>query len=145
MKGYKSYSVSDIQDYFEYILKDMEKTLIILQSIENVKKIQNRITFKVKIGYYLELIMTETMKLLGNTKSKINKDKNGENMAHLEIAGVVLIQSNIVNNKNLQDSRLLYTFVPNKSFVQLSEISLKKFIFSFRIFMYWSMIYWSKF
>ena len=145
MKGYKSYSVSDIQDYFECILKDMEKTLIILQSIENVKKIQNRITFKVKIGYYLELIMTETMKLLGNTKSKINKDKNGENMAHLEIAGVVLIQSNIVNNKNLQDSRLLYTFVPNKSFVQLSEISLRKFIFSFRIFMYWSMIYWSKF
>ena len=136
MKGYKSYSVSDIQDYFECILKDMEKTLIILQSIENVKKIQNRITFKVKIGYYLELIMTETMKLLGNTKSKINKDKNGENMAHLEIAGVVLIQSNIVNNKNLQDSRLLYTFVPNKSFVQLSEISLRKFIFSFRIFMY---------
>ena len=145
MKGYKSYSVSDIQDYFEYILKDMEKTLIILQSIKNVKKIQNRITFKVKIGYYLELIMTETMKLLGNTKSKINKDKNGENMAHLEIAEVVLIQSNIVNNKNLQDSRLLYTFVPKKSFVQLSEISLKKFIFSFRIFMYWSMIYWSKF
>ena len=136
MKGYKSYSVSDIQDYFEYILKDMEKTLIILQSIKNVKKIQNRITFKVKIGYYLELIMTETMKLLGNTKSKINKDKNGENMAHLEIAEVVLIQSNIVNNKNLQDSRLLYTFVPKKSFVQLSEISLKKFIFSFRIFMY---------
>ena len=136
MKGYKSYSVSDIQDYFECILKDMEKTLIILQSIENVKKIQNRITFKVKIGYYLELIMTETMKLLGNTKSKINKDKNGENMAHLEIAEVVLIQSNIVNNKNLQDSRLLYTFVPKKSFVQLSEISLKKFIFSFRIFMY---------
>ena len=136
MKGYKSYSVSDIQDYFEYILKDMEKTLIILQSIKNVKKIQNRITFKVKIGYYLELIMTETMKLLGNTKSKINKDKNGESMAHLEIAEVVLIQSNIVNNKNLQDSRLLYTFVPKKSFVQLSEISLKKFIFSFRIFMY---------
>ena len=136
MKGYKSYSVSDIQDYFEYILKDMEKTLIILQSIKNVKKIQNRITFKVKIGYYLELIMTETMKLLGKTKSKINKDKNGENMAHLEIAEVVLIQSNIVNNKNLQDSRLLYTFVPKKSFVQLSEISLKKFIFSFRIFMY---------
>ena len=136
MKGYKSYSVSDIQDYFEYILKDMEKTLIILQSIKNVKKIQNRITIKVKIGYYLELIMTETMKLLGNTKSKINKDKNGENMAHLEIAEVVLIQSNIVNNKNLQDSRLLYTFVPKKSFVQLSEISLKKFIFSFRIFMY---------
>ena len=136
MKGYKSYSVSDIQDYFEYILKDMEKTLIILQSIKNVKKIQNRITFKVKIGYYLELIMTETMKLLGNTKSKINKDKNGENMAHLEIAEVVLIQSNIVNNKSLQDSRLLYTFVPKKSFVQLSEISLKKFIFSFRIFMY---------
>ena len=48
-----------------------------------VKKIENRITFKIKTGYYLELLMSETMKLLGSTKSKITKDKNGENVPHL--------------------------------------------------------------
>ena len=47
-----------------------------------VNKIENRITFKIKAGYYLELLTPETIKLLGSTKSKINKDKNGENMSH---------------------------------------------------------------
>ena len=55
------------------------------------------------------------MKLLGNTESKINKDKNGENVSHLAITEVVLIHCNIVNNNYQQDSRALYTFVPNKS------------------------------
>ena len=54
------------------------------------------------------------MKLLGSTKNKINKDKNGKNMPHLEITEVVLIHCNIVNNDYQQDSRVLYTFVPNK-------------------------------
>ena len=54
--------------------------------------------FKIKIGYYFELLMPETIKLLGSTKSKKNKDKNGENVPHLEITKVVLIQCNIVNN-----------------------------------------------
>ena len=69
------------------------------------------------------------MKLLGSTKSKITKDKNGENVPHLEITEVVLIHCNIVNNDYQQDSRVLYTFVPNKSFGQLLHISHKKFIF----------------
>ena len=56
------------------------------------------------------------MKLLGSTKSKINKDKNGENLSHLEIPEVVLIHCYIVNNNYQQHSRVLYTFVPNKSF-----------------------------
>ena len=56
------------------------------------------------------------MKLLGSTKSKINKDKNGENLSHLEITEVVLIHCYIVNNNYQQHSRVLYTFVPNKSF-----------------------------
>ena len=56
------------------------------------------------------------MKLLGSTKSKINKDKNGENLTHLEITEVVLIHCYIVNNNYQQHSRVLYTFVPNKSF-----------------------------
>ena len=55
------------------------------------------------------------MKLLGSAKNKITKDKNGENMPHLEIAEVVLVHCNMANNDYQQDSRILYTFVPNKS------------------------------
>ena len=78
-----SYSVSDIQDYFEYILKkNGEDTDNPLMKIY-VKNIENRITFKIKTGYNLELLTPETMKLLGNIKNKITKDKNGENVPHL--------------------------------------------------------------
>ena len=63
-----------------------------------VKKIENRITFKIKRGYYLELLTAETMKLLGSSKSEITKDKNGENVPHLEITEIVLIYCNIVNS-----------------------------------------------
>ena len=63
------------------------------------------------------------MKLLGGAENKITKDKNGENVPHLEIAEVVLVHSNIVNNDYQQDSRVLYTFVPNKLFGSLLEIS----------------------
>ena len=69
------------------------------------------------------------MKLLGSTESKITKDKNGENVPHLEITEVVLVHCNIVNNDYQQDSRVLYTFVPNKLFGSLLEISPKNHIF----------------
>ena len=62
------------------------------------------------------------MKLLGNTENKIIKDKNGENVPHLEITKVVLVHYNIVNNDYQQDSKVLYTFVPNKQFDNLLEI-----------------------
>ena len=94
-----------------------------------VNKIENRITFKIKIGYYFKLLTLETMKLFGSTKSKITKDENGKNLSHLEITEVVLIHSKIVNNSYKQNSGDLYTFVPNKSFVQLLDISPKNFIF----------------
>ena len=81
----------------------------------------------IKTCYYLEILWPETMKLLGSTKSKITKDKNGENVSHLETTDVVLIHCNIVNNNYQQNSRILYTFVPNKSFDQLLDISPKKF------------------
>ena len=81
----KTYSVSDIQDYFEYILKK-DETVPDNPSIKiYVNKIKSRITFKIKTGYYLELLMPEKIKLIGSTKRKINKDKNGENVPHLEI------------------------------------------------------------
>ena len=69
------------------------------------------------------------MKLLGSTKSKITKDKNGENVLYLEITEEVLIHCNVVNNSYQQNSRVLYTFVPNKSFGQLLDISSENFIF----------------
>ena len=69
------------------------------------------------------------MKLFGSTKSKITKDKNRENVLHLEITEVILVHCNIVNNDYQQNSRVLYTFVPNKSFGQLLDISAKNFIF----------------
>ena len=69
------------------------------------------------------------MKVLGSTKNKITKDKNGENVPHLEITEVVLVHCNIVNNDYQQDSRVLYTFVPNKPFGSLLEISPTNHIF----------------
>ena len=68
------------------------------------------------------------MKLLGSIKSKKTKDKNGENLRHLEITEVIF-HCNAVNNDYQKDSRVLYTFVPNKSFGQLLDISPKNFIF----------------
>ena len=76
-----------------------------------VNKIENRITFKIKNGYSLELLTPETIKLLGSTENKITKDKNGENLRHLEITEVILVHCNIVNSNYQQDSRVLYTFV----------------------------------
>ena len=69
------------------------------------------------------------MKLVGSTKSKITKDENGKNVPHLEITEVVLIHCNIVNNDYQRDSKVLYTFVPNKLFGQLLDVSPKNFIF----------------
>ena len=117
-----SYSISDIQDYFEYILKkhgeNTDKPSVKIYT----NKIENRIIFKIKDGYSLELLTKETMKLLGSTENKITKDKNGENLPHLERTEVVLVHCNIVNNDYQQDSRVLNTFVPDKSFGNLLAI-----------------------
>ena len=102
-----SCSVSDIQDYFEYILKNMEKRLDKPLIRIYVNKIENRITFKTKTGYYLEFLMPETMKLPGSTKSKITKDENSENGNHLEITEVILVHCNIVKNDYQQDTIVL--------------------------------------
>ena len=124
-----SYSIPDIQDHFKYILKKHS------ESVDNpsiriyVIKIENRITFKIKSGYYLELLTPETMKLLGSTVSKINKDMNGENVPNLEVAEVVLVHCNLVNNDYQQESRILYTFVLSKTFGSLLEISPRNHVF----------------
>ena len=81
-----------------------------------INKIENIITFKIKTGYYFELLTPEAIKLLWSTKSKRTKYKNGENVPYLEIAEVVLIHCNVINDSYQQNSRVLYTFIPNKSF-----------------------------
>ena len=90
-----------------------------------VNKIKNRITFKIKNGYNLEVLTPETMTLLGSTENKITKDKNSENVSNLKITEVVLLHCNIVN----KHSRVLYKFVPNKPFGSLLEISPTNHIF----------------
>ena len=94
-----------------------------------VNKIENRLTFKIKSGYALQLQTLETTKLLGSTENKITKDKNAENVPHLEITEVVLVNCNIVNNDYQQDSRNLDTFVSIKPFSSLLEISPTNHIF----------------
>ena len=94
-----------------------------------VSKIQNRVTFKVKFGYYLELLTSGTTKLVGSTEQTITTDKNSENVAHLVITEVILVHCSIVNNRYMCDSRVLPTFVLNKSFGQLLAISPKNHIY----------------
>ena len=124
-----SYFVSNIQDYFQYTLKNHGEN-IDKPSVKIYKnKMENRITFKIKNGYSLELLIPKTMKLLGSNENKITKDKNVGNVPHLEITEVALVLCNIVNDDYQQDSRVVYTFVPNKPFGRLLEISPANNIF----------------
>ena len=93
-----------------------------------VHQMENMITFRIWKGYYLEVLMPETMKLLGSTKNKITQDKNGKNVPHLETTEVVIIHCNTVNNDYHQNSRVLYTFVPNTFFGKLLDILPKIFL-----------------
>ena len=93
-----SYSIDDIQDYFEFIIKKHE-TLTENPPIQIYpNKIKNRIVFKIKAGYKLELLTPETMKLLGSTKKDVDSDKNSENVPKLESVEVVLVHCNLVKN-----------------------------------------------
>ena len=117
-----SYSMSDIHDHAEYILKKHGQAVDDPSIRIYVNKIGNRITFKTKNGYYLELLTPDTMKLFGSNESKINKDKNGEDVPHLKAVELVLVHCDIQLY-----SRIQYTFVPNKPFdslkLQLQTIS----------------------
>ena len=99
-----SNSVSDIQGYFEYIFKKHRKDINKPSIQIFINKIENRITFKIKNGYSFELLTPKTVKLLGSTENKITKDKNGENVPHLEITEVVLVHCDTVNNDYQQES-----------------------------------------
>ena len=94
----------------------------------SINKIENRIIFRIKTGYYLQLLPPETMKLLGSTKRKLTKNENSDNVPNLEIIEVVLVHCNI-NNNYQQNSRVLYTFTPDESVGELLHILSKNFIF----------------
>ena len=119
-----SYSIDDIQDYFEFIIKKHETLTENLPVQFYPHKIKNRIVFKIKTGSKLELLTPETMKLLGSTTKVVDKDKNGEN----EIVEVVLVHCNLVKNDYQHTLKFLFTFVPNKKFGQLINISPHAFI-----------------
>ena len=113
----------NIQDYFEFTIKKHE-TLAENPPIQIYpNKIKNRIVFKIKTGFKLELLSSETMKLLGSTKKDVDKGKDGENVTKLESVEVVSVHCNLVNNIYQQASKVLFTFVPNKQFGQLITIS----------------------
>ena len=118
-----SYNIPKIQDYIEYIIKKHETIGENEPILIYANTIKNRIAFKIKNGYKLELLSKETMKLLGSTKDIIDSDKNSENVPRLENLEVVLVHCNLVNNSYQQHSRVLFTFVPNKQYSQLISIS----------------------
>ena len=94
-----SYSVWDIQHYIEYIIKK-HKTLTTIPPIHVcINRINNRLEFKIKDGYKLQLQTPETMKLFGSTKKSIDKTTNGENVPRLEVVKLVLVQCNLVGNQ----------------------------------------------
>ena len=117
-----SYSISDIQDYFEFIIKKHE-TLTENPPIEIYpNQIKNKIVFKIKTSYKLALLTPETTKLLGSTKKDVDSDKNSENVPKLESFEVVLVHCNLVKNDYQHISKVLFSFVPNKKFGQLINI-----------------------
>ena len=112
-----------IQDYFNYIIKKHETVETTPQVLIYVDTIKNRLIFKIKSEYKLELLSKETMKLLGSTSNKISTNKNGELVPKLEIVETVLVRCNLVTNDYQQASKVLLSFAPNQSFGQLLNIS----------------------
>ena len=124
-----SYNISEVQDYIEYMIKKYETIDENAPISIYSKTINNRIVFKIKSGDKLELLLKETMKLLGSTKDIIDSDKNSENIPRLENVEVVLVHCNLVNNAYQQHSKVLFTFVPTKQYVQLISISPHSLVF----------------
>ena len=117
-----SYSISDIQDYFEFIIKKHETLTENLPIQIYPNNMENRIVFKIKTGYKLELLTPETMRLLGTTKKDVDADENSENIPKLEFVEVVLVHCNLVKN-DYHNTKVLFSFVPNKQFGELINIS----------------------
>ena len=124
-----SYNISEIQDYIEHIIKKHETIGETAPILIYANTINNRIVFKIKTGYKLELLSKETMQLLGSAKDIIDADKNSENVPRLENVEVILVHCNLVNNSYQQHSRVLFTFVPTKQYGKLISISPHSLVF----------------
>ena len=124
-----SYNISEIQDYIEYIIQKHETIAETAPILIYANTINNRIVFKIKTEYKLELLSKETMKLLGSTKDIIDSDKNSKNVPRLENVEVDLVHCNLVNNSYQQALRVLFIFVPTKQYGELISISPKSLIF----------------
>ena len=118
-----SYSIAALQNYFEYIIKKHETITDVSPVLIYVNEINNRIVFKIKSGYKLELLSKETMKLLGSSTDTIDGDRNSKLVPKLESVDLVLVHCNVVNNSYQQASKVLFTFVPNERYGQLITIS----------------------
>ena len=118
-----SHNIPATQNYIEYIIKKHEAIAETAPILIYANKVTNRIVFKIKTEYRLELLSKETMKLLGSTKDTIDAVKNSENVPRLENVEVVLVHCNLVNNSYQPASRISFTFVPNKQYGQLISIS----------------------
>ena len=118
-----SYSIAALQNYFEYITKKHETIAEVSPVLYYVNEINDRIVFKIKSGYKLELLSKETMRLLGSSSDTIDGDKNSELVPKLESVDLILVHCNVVNNNYRQASKLLFTFVPNKKYGQLITVS----------------------
>ena len=114
-----SYSIAARQNYFEYIINKHETVTGTYPVLIYVNETNNRTVFKIKSGYKLELLSKETVKLLETSKSVIDSDKNSELVPKLESVDLVLMHCNLVNNDYQKASRVLFTFVPNRSYGQL--------------------------
>ena len=121
--------MSDIQDYIESIIKKHE-TLTTFPPIHvYINRINNRLVFKMKDGYKLELQTPETMKLFGSTKKLIDKTKNEENVPSLEVVEVVLVHCNLVDNQYQRKYEVLHIFTQNKSDAYLLHNEPSKLVF----------------
>ena len=118
-----SYSIPDIQDYFEEINKKHETIADNSPAQSYIDRIKNRTVFKVKTGHKLQLLSPETIKLLGSAKNDVDQDKDDENVPKLESDEVVLVHCSLVNNNYQQASKVLFTSVPDKQFGQLITIA----------------------
>ena len=109
-----SYFIAEIQDYFEFIIKIHETSAEnpVIQIYSN--KIKNRIAFKIKTRYKLELLSPETMILWGSIKKDVEKGRDGEDVPKLEPVEFFLVHCNLVNNSYQQASKVLFSFLPNK-------------------------------
>ena len=120
-----SYLIFDIQEYFEHILKKYGESVDEPSIKIYPNKVKNNIIFKIKAGYYRELLTLETMRLLVSAKNEISKDENGEYITHLEVVDLVLVHCNLVNNDYHRSSSIIYSFVPNNVLGNILNIELK--------------------